>query len=222
MEEIKLEVQLRDKVGTRKIKSIRRDDSVPAIVYGGEQDPTTIKLDRRTYEKIMRHHHGQSVVFHLNVMEGEKSLRDYSVIVKEEQHDPVSDKLIHIDFKRISLTELIEVTVPVESKGEADGVKNDGGSLDHAMWELDVICLPMNIPEKIQIDVTNLKIGDAVHVKDIVLPEGVTTKHDLEAIVFSILPPMKEEVEGEEVAAGEPEVIKEKKDKEETKEAPQE
>lgn len=224
MEEIKLDVQLRDQIGTRKIKGIRRDDSVPAIVYGGEKGPTTIKLDRRTYEKIMRHHQGQSVVFHLDVMEGEKKLRDYAAIVKEEQHDPVSDKLLHIDFKRISLTEVIEVTVPIESRGEAVGVKDDGGSLDHAMWELDIVCLPANIPEKIQIDVTNLKIGDAIHVKDIVLPDGVETKHDLESIVFSVLPPMKEEVEteGEEGIAEEPEVIKEKKDKEEIKEEPQE
>ncbi|MBU4333873.1 MAG: 50S ribosomal protein L25, partial [Candidatus Omnitrophica bacterium] len=118
---------------------------------------------------------------------------------------------------RISLTEVIEVTVPIEAKGEADGVKNDGGSLDHAMWELDIICLPMNIPEKIQIDVTSLKIGDAIHVKDIVLPEGVTTEHDLESIVLAVLPPMKEEdeTEGEESVSLEPEVIKEKKAKEE-------
>ena len=214
MEEFKLDVQIRDQIGSRKVKAIYREDCVPAIVYGGKKKgPTAIKVDRRAYERIMRDHQGQSVVFHLNVMEGEKKLRDYAVIVKEEQHAPVSDKLQHIDFHRISLTEELEVKVPIVTKGEAAGVKNDGGSLDHTVWELDVVCLPTNIPEKISIDVTELGIGDAIHVKDIVLPEGVKTEHDPEAILVSVVPPMKEveaPAEGEEENI-EPEVIKEKK-----------
>ncbi|MCK5178612.1 MAG: 50S ribosomal protein L25 [Candidatus Omnitrophica bacterium] len=214
MEEFKLDVQIRDQIGSRKVKAIHREDCVPAIVYGGKKKgPTAIKVDRRAYERIMRDHQGQSVVFHLNVMEGEKKLRDYAVIVKEEQHAPVSDKLQHIDFHRISLTEELEVKVPIVTKGEAAGVKNDGGSLDHTVWELDIVCLPTNIPEKISIDVTELGIGDAIHVKDIVLPEGVKTMHDSEAILVSVVPPMKEveaPAEGEEENI-EPEVIKEKK-----------
>lgn len=218
MEEIKLDVQVRDQIGSRKIKVVRQEDCIPAIVYGGkkEKGSTAIKVDRRTYEHIMRHHQGQSVIFHLNVMEGSKKLKDYSVIVKEEQHEPVSDDLLHIDFHRISLTEELEVKVPIATKGEAAGVKNDGGSLDHAIWELDIVCLPTNIPEKITVDVTELLIGDAIHVKDIVLPEGVRTNHDPEAILVSVVPPMKEvevPVEGEEESI-EPEVIKEKKPEE--------
>ena len=215
MEEIKLDVQIRDQIGSRKVKAVHREDCVPAIVYGGKKKgPTPIKVDRRAYERIMRHHQGQSVVFHLNVMEGGKKLRDYSVIVKEEQHAPVSDDLVHIDFHRISLTEELEVKVPIVTKGEAAGVKNDGGSIDHTIWELDIICLPTNIPEKIVVDVTELEIGDAIHIKDIVLPGGVRTKHDPEAILVSVVPPMKEvevPAEGEEEDI-EPEVIKEKKD----------
>ena len=214
MEELKLDVQIRNQIGSRKVKAIHREDCVPAIVYGGKKKgPTAIKVDRRAYERIMRDHQGQSVVFHLNVMEGEKKLRDYAVIVKEEQHAPVSDKLQHIDFHRISLTEELEVKVPIVTKGEAVGVKNDGGSLDHTVWELDIVCLPTNIPEKISIDVTELGIGDAIHVKDIVLPEGVKTNHDPEAILVSVVPPMKEvevPAEGEEDSI-EPEVTKEKK-----------
>jgi len=216
MEEIKLDVQIRDRIGRRKIKAVRREDFVPAIVYGGKKKSSTpIKVDRRAYERIMRHHRGQSVVFHLNVMEKDKKLRDYSAIVKEEQHEPVSDDLVHIDFHRISLTEEIEVKVQVVTKGEPIGVKQEGGSLDHALWELDVKCLPTNIPEKIEINVENLMIHDAVHVKDITLPPGVKTDHDPEAILVSVVPPMKEvEVPTEEEAA-EPEVIGEKKEGEE-------
>ena len=157
MDEIKLDVQLRNQIGSRSVKIIRGENFVPAIVYGGKKrGPTAIKVDRGAYERIMRHHQGQSVVFHLNVLEGEKKLRDYSAIIKEEQHDPVSDDLMHIDFHRISLTEEIEVKVPVTTKGEANGVKVDGGSLDHTLWELDVVCLPTNIPEKIELDLLDL------------------------------------------------------------------
>ena len=215
MEEITLDVQIRDKFGTRKIKSIYREDAVPAIVYGGKKKaaPTPIKVDRRSYERIIRLHHGQNVIFHLNVMENDKKLRDYSAIVREVQHEPVSFRLLHIDFQRISLTEEIEVKVAIEAKGDAIGVKQDGGSLDQPMWELDVVCLPMNIPEKIEVEVSHLKIGDSIHVKDLVLPNGVRTKHDAEAIVLSVVPPMKEEIEtpvpGEQLT--EPEVLREKK-----------
>ncbi|MCA9406557.1 MAG: hypothetical protein KC684_08465, partial [Candidatus Omnitrophica bacterium] len=109
----------------------------------------------------------------------------------------------------------------VVAKGEAVGVKTDGGSLEHTLWELDVICLPTNIPNKLEVDVSHLKIGDVIHVKDILLPEGVKTKHDPEAIVFSVVPPMKEEVETEEAAPTEPEVIKEKKEKAEKEGTPE-
>ncbi len=212
MEEIKLDVQLRENVGSRKIKGIRRENAVPAIVYGGESKPTTIKVDRSNYERIMRHHHGQSVIFRLNVMDGEKKLRDYSVIVKEEQHDPVSDQLLHIDFNRISLTKELEVKVPIETKGDPVGVKRDGGSLEHILWELAVICLPTQIPQKIVVEVSHLMIGDAVHVKDITLPEGVRAKQDPDTILVSVIPPMKEAaMSPAEGGPTEPEVLKEKK-----------
>jgi large subunit ribosomal protein L25 len=213
MQEIKLEVQTRSTLGTRKIKGIRREGFIPAVVYGGKKTPSPIQVDRREYEKIMRHHKGESVIFHLNVLEGGKKVVDYSAIVREEQHEPVSFIIKHIDFQRISLTEVIEVKVPLVAKGEAIGVKSDGGSLDQHIWELDILCLPLNIPAKLEVDVSHLKIGDAVHVKDVKLPEGVKTKHDLEAVVCTVVPPMKEKVEAEGEVRTEPEVLKEKKDK---------
>lgn len=220
MEEIRLDVQLRNEVGSRRIKKVRRQNFVPAVVYGEEERSAVVKVDRRTYERITRQHKGQNVIFHLYVVDGDKTLGDYSVIVKEEQHDPVSDRLQHIDFNRISLTKAIEVKVPLLTKGEAVGVKRDGGSLDHVLWELDVICLPTQIPEGIEIEVGPLEIGDSIHVKDITLPPGVRTKHDPEAILVSVVPPMKEEPVGvpEEAAVQEPEVLKEKKKEEATAE----
>ncbi len=211
MEEIKLDVQLRN--GKQKIKS--KEDIFPAILYGGKMESMPIKVDRRVYAKITRLLKGQNVIFHLNVLEGDKKIKDFSAIIKEEQLDPVSERLLHIDFQRISLTEEIEVKVPITTKGDAVGVKKDGGSLDHALWELDVICLPTNIPAKIEIEVSHLKIGDAIHVKDLILPQGVKTKHNLESIVVSVVPPMKAEVTpAEGTVITEPEVLKEKKPKE--------
>src|SRR5687768_8395336 len=102
MEEIKLDVQVRNEIGKQKSKAIRRTNFVPGVVYGETKTPTVIKVDRSAYEKIMRAAHGQNVLLHLNVMDGDKKLRDYSVIVREEQHDPVLDNLIHVDFQRIN------------------------------------------------------------------------------------------------------------------------
>jgi len=212
MEELHLDVQTRKEIGSQNIKGLRRENFVPAVVYGGKKNPTPIKVDRRQYERIMRSHKGQSVIFHLNVMEGEKKLHDYTAIVKEEQYHPVRDSLLHLDFQRISLEEQIEVKVPVLARGEAVGVKRDGGSLDQPLRELDVVCLPTNIPENIVINVEMLKIGDAIHVKDILLPNGVKTKHDPEAIVLSVVASMKEAVDvPSETGPQEPEVLKEKK-----------
>ena len=215
MEQIKLEVQVRKEIGSRKIRRIKNEDCVPAIVYGGKKEPTAVKVNRRIYEGIMRHHQGQSVIFNLNVLEGDKKLRDYAVILREEQHDPVSDQVLHIDFQRISLTEEIEVKVPVEHRGDAIGIKQEGGSLDQPLHELDVICLPTNIPQKIVVEVSALKIGDSIYVRDLVLPKGVRTKHDPNSMVFHVVPPMKEILPMEaEAGPTEPEVLKEKKKEE--------
>ena len=222
MEELKLDVQVRKETGTRKVRGMRRNNVIPAVVYGGKEKTTPIQVSRKDFERIERTHRSESVIFRLNILDGDKKLKDYSAIVKEVQHHPVSDLTLHIDFNRISLTKEIEVKVPIVAKGEAIGVKQDGGSLDHVLWELEVICLPTKIPHNIEVDISPLKIHDTIHVKDLRLPEGVKTKHDPESIVFTVAPPMKEvpvEEVAPEAAVTEPEVIKEKKEKEEAKPA---
>lgn len=212
MEEIKLSVQSRKEVGSQRIKQVRRQGFVPAVIYGKDAQPVTVKLDKKVFEKIRRAHMGESVVYHLDVFDGDARLSDCSVIVKEEQHHPVTDEIIHVDFNVISLTQEIAVKVGLVAKGDAPGVKKNHGSLEHHMWDLEVICLPMNIPQHIDVDISALEIGDSVFVKDLVLPEGVRTKEDLDAVVCTVIPPMREEEPGA-VAEGptEPEVLKEKK-----------
>ncbi len=213
MEQIKLDAQIRKQAGTRNLRSLRREGFVPAIVYGEERQPTAIKVMQREFERIRRQYHGE-IIFNLNVKEGEKKLRDYSAIVREEQHDPVSDRILHIDFKRINLEKELEVKVAVIAKGDPIGVKQDGGSLEHIIWELPVICLPTLIPEKLEVEVSHLKIGDSIHVRDIVLPSGVRTEQDPESVVMTVSAPHRvEEVPLEGQTPAELEVIKEKKDK---------
>ncbi len=220
MEQINFDVQIRKNMGSARARQVRRSNLIPGIIYGGGSKPTTIQADRKSYDRIYRQYAGQSLIYHLNLVDGGKKISDFPAIIKEVQFHPVTDEVIHIDFNRISLDKEIEIKVKVLSKGEAVGVKRDGGTLEHLMWELDIICLPTNIPHHLEADVTNLGVHDSIHVKDLVFPPGVRTKHDPESVVITVAGSMREEVaapaaEGEVAAAGsEPEVLKEKKKEE--------
>lgn len=215
MEEIKLDVQVRGELGKSGSQKVRQANGIPAVVYGGKAKPATVSVNRKDFERIVRIHHGESMIFHINVMEKEKKVQDFSAIIKEMQHDPVGDHVIHVDFARISLKEKIEVKVALVAQGEPAG-KKDGGSLEHHLWELKVICLPTQIPQHIDVDVSRLEINQSILVKDLVLPEGVVAHHDPETIVMTVVPPMKEEMAkpAEEQGPQEPEVTKEKKKEE--------
>ncbi|MDE2028430.1 MAG: 50S ribosomal protein L25 [Candidatus Omnitrophica bacterium] len=223
MEQINFDVQIRKNTGSAAASQVRRSNLIPGVVYGAGQKPTVIQADRKVYDRISREHAGESLIYHLNLTDEGKKVSDFPAIIKDVQLHPVTDEVIHLDFSRISLDKEIEIKVKIIPKGEAVGVKRDGGTLEHLMWELDIICLPTNIPHHLEADVSNLGVHDSIHVKDLALPQGVRTKHDLEAVVITVAGSMREEtaavaVEGEAAAAGaEPEVLKEKK-KEETAE----
>jgi len=220
MEQINFDVQLRKTTGSAKSRQVRRLNLIPGIVYGGDAKPTNIQADRKAYDRIYHQHAGESLIYHLNLVDEGKKISDFPAIIKDVQLHPVTDEIIHIDFNRISLDKEIEIKVKVLPKGEAVGVKRDGGTLEHLMWELDIICLPTNIPHHLEADVTNLGVHDSIHVKDLVLPKGVRTKHDPDSVVITVAGSMREETaapaaEGEAAAAGsEPEVLKEKKKEE--------
>jgi len=220
MEQINFDVQIRKTTGSAKSRQVRRENLIPGIVYGGDSKPTTIQADRKAYDRIYRQHAGESLIYHLNLVDEGKKISDFPAIIKDVQLHPVTDEVIHIDFSRISLDKEIEIKVKILPKGEAIGVKRDGGTLEHLMWELEVICLPTNIPHHLEADVTNLGVHDSIFVKDLVLPSGVRTKHDPDSVVITVAGSMREEVatgasEGEAAAAGsEPEVLKEKKKEE--------
>ncbi len=217
MEEVILEAQRRQDIGTGKVNRLRKRALLPAVVYGEGKKSLSIQLVSKDLLHLMRVHKGESFVITLRIKDGAQS-QDKSVLIKQIQHDPVSDEIVHIDFHEISLTKTIRVKVGLVATGEAVGVKQDGGILDHTMWELEIECLPTQIPESIEVDVSNLKIGDALHIKDLSLPQGVKVLSDPGATVLAVSMPTKEAVPAaEEALAGqakaEPEVIKEKKEK---------
>jgi len=228
MEKVILKVDSRSETGKKNAKDLRNKGLVPAVVYKGGKSALGLKLAVRDLEEILHTKAGANVIITLKVSGADEKVKDKTVIIKEIQRDPVKDRVLHIDFNEISLTDTLKVNVPVTAHGEAIGVKKDNGVLEHVIRELHVECLPTAIPERIEIDVANLNIGDAVYVKNVAVPEGVKVLNDPELIVMILKPPHVE-VPKEEVVeeAAEPELIRKKKEEEaeegaEGKEAPKE
>jgi len=214
MEEIFLDVELREELGKAKVKDLREKGFIPAVVYAAGKAPQSIKVLRSDFLHLLHQYRLESTVINLKVKDDKKQ-KAITCLVKEIQHDPVVGDVVHIDFNEISLTKSIKVNVPVVTKGEPIGVKQEGGSLEHILWEIEIECLPTDIPKEIEVDVSQLKMGEAIHIKDINFPPKVKVLNSPEAIVVSVTAPIKEEVaappvEGE--VAREPEVIKEKKE----------
>jgi len=219
MEKVVLDAQIREGLGKGAVKRIRRDGFIPAVMYKGGGKAHPLKVPKKAFIKTLHTKAGENVIITLKVTrdkEGSGKQSGKTVIIKDIQLDPVKDEVIHIDFTEISLTEKLKVKVPIVDKGEAIGVKRDEGVLEHILWEVEIECLPTQIPERLEIDVANLEIGDDIFVKDISVPEEVKILADPESIVLSVKPPKAEEVvEEAEPGLEEPEVIREKKPEEE-------
>jgi len=214
MGEILLEAELRAETGSGKARSLRSQGFIPAVIYREGKESHAIKISHKEFLHLVHQFRLENAIIKLKIKDDKKS-KDRACIIKEMQHDPVKGEIVHIDFNEISLTKVIKVNVPVSVQGESVGVKQDGGSVEHLLWEIEIECLPTDIPKDIPVDISNLKIGDSVHIKDIKFPSNLKVINEPGAIVLTIAAPMKEEVvapvEGEEVSQ-EPEVIKEKKE----------
>lgn len=214
MEEIFLELEPREELGKSRVRHLRKDGFIPAIIYGQGKDSVCAKVAHGQLLSLIHQHRLENVVINVRIKD-DKKYKTRSCLIKEIQYDPVKGDIIHVDFNEISLTKVIKVNVPVVAKGEPIGIKQEGGSLEHILWEIEVECLPADIPKEIEVDVSPLKIGDSIHIKDLTVPAKVKILNDPEATVLSVISPIKEEisvatVEGEEKP--EPEVIKEKKE----------
>lgn len=220
MDFVELKANLREEKGKELNKKLRASGLVPGVLYRKGEASISLKVDSKSLSKALHTEAGENVIIKLFV-EGDKKKKERIVVVKEIQEDPVKDNLVHFDLNEISLTETLKVKVPLAAKGEAIGVKQEGGVLQHVMWEVEVECLPTNIPDKIEVDITNLKMGNTLSIKDVPSPDGVKILGDPESIVFSVehVKTVEEAVaapvEGEST---EPELIREKKVKEEAEE----
>lgn len=222
MDFVELKADLREEKGKGLNKKLRREGIVPGVVYRKGEESLSLKMDAKSLSKALHTSSGENVIIKLFV-DATKKGKERIVVIKEIQRDPVKDSLVHVDFNEISLTQTLKVKVPLVAKGESIGVKQEAGVLQHVMWEVEVECLPTNIPDKIEVDITNLKIGDTISLKNVVPPEAVKILGDPEGIVFSVEHVKEvEEVVAAPAAEGEmaePEVIREKKEKPEEEEA---
>src|SRR5882724_6341950 len=209
--QVKLKAEPRNNVGRSGVRKLRARGIIPAVIYGGKVKPQSLQVAARDINAMMSHASGENVLVDLEIA-GEKSNR--AALVQEVQHSPVGGEIVHVDFHAISMDETIQAEVPLEPTGTAVGVKTFGGLLEQSLRALAIECLPGDLPDRITVDVSQLNIGDSIHVRDIQLPSGVTPKVQPDLTAFSVIAPIVEEeapVAEAEAAAG-PEVITEKKE----------
>lgn len=204
MPELELSAEIRDRQGKGEARRLRRAGKLPAVVYGrGEARP--LVCNAKELHQILSTTAGSNAIFQLN-MTGEE-FQERKAIVKEIQYHPVSGQMLHADLYEISMDKEIIVSVPVRFKGDPVGVKLKGGVLSHLLREIEVECLPGQIPEAVILDVSELDIGDALHVSDLVVGEGVRIVNDPEEAVVSITSVVLEVAKPAEEAAAEGEAV---------------
>jgi len=222
MAEILVDAKSRADRGKNAARRLRASGRIPAIVYGGKKDALAVSVDPKTLLKVLRSESGRNTILSLDLGDAGKA----SAILKSWQVDPINEKFIHADFYRIAMDVAIRVKIPILAKGEARGVKVDAGILEVIMRELEVECLPGDIPERIEVDVTDLGLHGAIRVSELKVSEKVKVLDEADQIVVHVVS-VKEEAapvaaapaEGEAAAPAaapaEPEVMKKGKKEEE-------
>ena len=197
------------------VKKLRAGGRVPAVIYGRRTNPKNLEIGLNEIQDLIHHSVSETILVDLEV-EGESEQKRLA-LVQEVQHHPLSGKVLHVDFHEVAENEKVTVTVPVETVGEAIGVKTGGGVLEHVLFKIKVRSLPRDLPEVINVDVSNLEIGQSIHLSEIPLPAGVEVIGDKNIPVISVAAPITEAQEAAALEAAttplaEPEVIKEKKE----------
>lgn len=214
-EAVVVEAELREPGSSNLARRLRRAGKLPAVLYGGDRDPRPLVVSPRQIVEILKSEHGENTILNLRVADG----REQTVLIHDYQVDPISMTLQHCDFVRISMDVEVEVEVRIDLIGEARGVKVDKGIMELITREVEVRCLPGRIPDSFKVDVSNLGIGDALHISDLVAPEGVTILGDKTAPIAIVAAPAVEVAAptAEELLAAptEPELIRPKREEEE-------
>ncbi len=208
-DEITLTAANRAVSGSGAARRLRRTGIVPAIYTGEAGGSELIQLNGHDFELLLQRHHGESLVIDLQLEKGKAK----KVLLKEVQHDPLHDNILHADFLEISMTKKLRVGVPLNLTGEPIGVSAEGGTLNHLLRELEIECLPMDIPEEILVDVSALGIGGLLRVSDVTVDPALEIIAEPTVGVAGVEAPRVEEepeVGEEEGAEGEPKVIGDK------------
>jgi len=197
------------------VKKLRENGRVPAVIYGRIGQPQNLELNTKEIETVIHHSISENVLVDLSVAQ-DKARPKRLALVQEVQHHPIDGAVLHVDFHEVAENEHVTITVPVEATGEATGVKNGGGTLEHVLHRLKVRALPKDLPEVIHVDVSALEVGKSVHIGEITAPAGVELLGDKKLPVFAVAAPVTEAQEAEAAAAaggaGEVEMTKEKKE----------
>jgi large subunit ribosomal protein L25 len=198
---------------------------IPAVFYGPSVNPIPLSLNTGDFEKVMSGGAGENVLIDLNIEKG-KSKESHRAMIKEIQTDPVKGTILHVDLYAISMDKKIQLEIPISLTGTPVGVSEEGGILQQVLRTLEVSCLPGQIPDSVELDVSALDIGDSLHVSDLKIPEGVDVLAEEQLTIATVVPPTKEEEiepevleeeeveEGEEVEEAEPVTETEEEDKE--------
>jgi large subunit ribosomal protein L25 len=217
--QLSVEAEVRNGKGKGMARRLRREGKIPAVLYGARKEPIALAVNPKQVGQILHSSSGHNTIFQLAVRDGEKT----AVMIVDWQREPVLGKLLHVDLKRIAMDVRIRVKVPVHTVGEAAGVRLQSGILELVTREIDIECLPSEIPDSVTVDVSELNIGQNLRVGDLKLGDQLRILTDSERVIAHVVAVKEIEVaaapvEGAEVAPAEPEVIK--KGKAETAEEP--
>jgi large subunit ribosomal protein L25 len=208
-----LNARTREITGKGAAKKLRKNNQIPATFYGPSREPLKLAMDYPELEGLIKRSGGENIILDLKV-KSEDGTQTWNVILKDLQIDPIKDTYLHADFYEISMDKEITVNVPIHLINTPAGVEEEGGILQHVRRELSVSCLPDKLIEALEVDVSQLEIGDSVHIRDLVLPEGIKSLDEENLTIAVVAPPtvmpeeaVEEEVEEEalegEVAEGE-------------------
>lgn len=224
MKTVSLNAYPRLQTGRAGARNVRRQRRIPAVIYGRQQKPQNLEIVAKEFEDLVHHSVSENLLVDLSVQGDARPKR--LALVQEVQHHPLTGQMLHVDFHEVAEDEKVTVSVPVETVGEAVGVKTGGGVLEHVMFRVRVRALPKDLPEFITLDVSHLNVGQAIHIGEIKPPPGVEILGDKSLSVVAVAAPRAEEAVSAEaaaqpVAAGDVEMIKEKKEvAEQEEEAP--
>jgi len=216
MQEVTIEVQRRETVGKGANRRLRAQELVPAVVYGADREPLAIQVPKKTLLTLFKEGGHENRIFLLQLA-GTTQTRH--VMVRELQVDPMDNRITHIDFQRVMMDKKVRVRVHIELEGVPYGVKTQGGLLDFVTREIEVECLPADIPQSIKIDVAELQVGQHAEARELRIPDGVTYLGDEDVVIASVGHAKAEVAEAAPgavaaPAAAEPEVIKKGKTEE--------